>query len=101
MSGRCAEVQEREWCKRVGSGRSELTRIADGRRRRLQSDELLCEQPGGRERGKRFQAREEIGAPFIGMESRRIWQEVDGIEEGVAPMRTAITRRDFARGRRR
>jgi hypothetical protein len=51
--------------------------------------------------GKRLQAREEIGAPFIGMESRRIWQEVDGIEEGVAPMRTAITRRDFARGRRR
>jgi hypothetical protein len=53
MSGRCAEVQEREWCKRVGSMRSGLTRIADGRCRRLRSGKLLYEQPGGRERGRK------------------------------------------------
>jgi hypothetical protein len=45
----------------------------------------------GEEKGS--QEREEIGAAFIGMESWRIWQEVDGIEEGEEIARAVITRK--------
>jgi hypothetical protein len=44
--------------------------------------------------GKRLQVGEEIGATFIGMESRLTWQEIDGIEEGGG----VTARRGHARG---
>jgi hypothetical protein len=46
--------------------------------------------------GKRLQAREEIGAHFIGTESWRNWQGIAGIEERGELLHAEITRRDFA-----
>jgi hypothetical protein len=55
---------------------------------------LISSSLASKREGKRLQVGEEIGATFIGMESRLTWQEIDGIEEGGG----VTTRGGHARG---
>jgi hypothetical protein len=48
-------------------------------------------QPGGRGRGERVQAGEEIGAAFIGTERRHIWQDIGRIEGGKEIARAKVS----------
>jgi hypothetical protein len=82
MFGRWAGVQEGEWCKRIGSGWSELTRIAEVCRRQWrrgvqESEHLAALGLGGKE-GKQ---RGGVGL-LIGAAVWRIEQWIDGIEGG-------------------